>query len=120
LKNYYLPAARDFCRARRIKMEKAQVSLFVAQCAVALLLAAIWLALTKALPRLRRRVGFRYSIASALALLTCLVPIEGPNSPRFAAGALVVAILYIQWRRALRRYSMEADTIIRYEHPDLF
>lgn len=101
-------------------MEKAQVSMVVAQFAVALLSAAIWLMICKALPGLRRRISFRYGVASALALITCLLPLDAPLPFRLAASILVVAVLYIRWKHALRKYSMEADTIIRYEHPDLF
>lgn len=99
---------------------QVEIGMFVAQFALALLFAAVWLMICKALPGLRRKVGFRYGIASALALLACLPPFGGPLPYRFVAGILVVALLYLRWKHALRKYSMEADTIIRYEHPDLF
>jgi hypothetical protein len=101
-------------------MGETQVSAFIGQIVLALLLAVGWLVIAKVIPSLRRRIGVSYGIASAVALLACLVPFDGPTSTRFFASLFVVAILFVQSKRELRQRSMDTDTIISYGNHTLF
>jgi hypothetical protein len=95
-------------------MSAAHFDIFVGQFIWALVIANVCLLICNVVPRLRRKKGTSYSIASAFALGTCLIPFEGSFLSGFVASILAVAILYMQFKRALKQQSMEANTIISY------
>lgn len=99
-------------------MGEAQLTMFGEQFVVALLVAFGWLVICKAIRGLRRRPGFCYGIASALVLITCLA--HGLTAAGLVAGVIVLAILYFFYKRALRKHSFDAATIISYENHDIF
>jgi hypothetical protein len=75
-----------------------------------------------ALPGLRMRIGVSYSycIAAALALIAFLVRDGGPTLYGFVVSLVVIAILYINWKRSLKKHSMDANTIIGYDSNVIF
>lgn len=97
-------------------MSEMQIAMFAVQFGAALFFAVIWLIICKTIRSLRRRLGFSYGIASLIALLTCLVSVEGPTLSALIASFLVIVIIYWQWKRALKKQSFEAHTIISYEN----
>src|SRR4051794_13307732 len=98
-------------------MSAVEIGTFAWQFATTLVLCVGWLIIRGALPGLRMRIGVSYSycIAAALALIAFLVRAGGPTLYGFAASLLVVAVLYISWRRSLKKHSMDANTIIGYD-----
>jgi hypothetical protein len=103
-------------------MSAAEIGTFAWQFATTLLLCVGWLILRRVLPGLRMRIGvsFSYCIAAALALIAFLLRDGGPTLYGFAASLLVIAVLYINWRRSLKRHSMDANTIIGYDSNIIF
>jgi hypothetical protein len=103
-------------------MSAAEIGTFAWQFATTLLLCVGWLILRKALPGLRMRIGvsFSYCIAAALALIAFLARDGGPTLYGFGASLLVIAVLYIRWRRSLKKHSMDANTIIGYDSNVIF
>jgi hypothetical protein len=93
--------------------------MFVEQFAAALLIALVWLVACKVIRKLRRKPGLCYSIASAVALVTCLTMPNGLTPAGMVAGVGVLAILYLLYRRALKKHSFDAATIISYEKRDV-
>jgi hypothetical protein len=55
-----------------------------------------------------------------MVLITCLAQPKGLTPPGAIAAVIVLAILYGMYRRALRKQSFEASTIISYENHDIF
>jgi hypothetical protein len=109
----------ESAEAGRIKMGQAQLTIFIEQFAVAVLVSIVWLVTCKAIRSLRRKPGRSYSIASALVLSTCLALPNGLAPAGLVAGIIVLAILYIFYKRALRKQSFDAATIISYENHDI-
>jgi hypothetical protein len=102
----------------KIKMSEMEIAMFAMQFGTALFFAVAWLIICKTIRNLRRKLGFSYGGASLIALLTCLISVEGPTLSALIASFLVIVILYWQWKRALKKQSFEANTIISYEnHP---
>jgi hypothetical protein len=101
-------------------MGEAQLTIFGEQFVAALLAAVIWLVICRAIRSLRMRPGFSYTIASALVLATCLVLPNGLAPAGIVAAVIVLAILYLFYKRALRKHSFDAATIISYENHDIF
>jgi hypothetical protein len=101
-------------------MGEPQLVMLAEQLAVALLAPFAWLVICKTIRGLRRRVGFSYSIASLMVLITCLAQPKGLTPPGAIAAVIVLAVLYGMYRRALRKQSFEASTIISYENHDIF
>jgi hypothetical protein len=101
-------------------MGEAQLTMFGEQFAVALLAPFVWLLVCKAIRLLRRRPGFCYMIASALVLGSCLVLPNGLTPAGMIAGVIALAIIYFLYKRALRKHSFDAATIISYENHDIF
>lgn len=100
-------------------MAVIQVDMFLGQFALAALSAVIWLLVCHAIRALRRRKGLCYGIAGSIALLTCLLPVAPLSEltwSRFAASLAVAVMLYLHRRGALRKQSLETNTIISYEN----
>ncbi|OGB27751.1 MAG: hypothetical protein A3I66_07790 [Burkholderiales bacterium RIFCSPLOWO2_02_FULL_57_36] len=98
-------------------MEGSQLWAFAAQFVVTLSLSIGWLIICRILRSMRVgiRVTLAYSIAGALALLGGLFSPDGPTLSGFVASLLVMAILYLRWKRSLKMQSLDARTIIGFE-----
>jgi hypothetical protein len=73
--------------------------------AVSLLLASVWLIVSRAIPPLRARPAFTYGIAVALAFVPPFVAPDGPDEVNLFAALLCSAILHWQYRRARAKIS---------------
>lgn len=73
----------------------------IGQFVMFLLVAAIWLIITKLIPPLRRRPGISYGVAMVLVVLLALTQIGLSPSLAFTALAAVIceALLFWQYRR---------------------
>jgi hypothetical protein len=94
------------------------VGLFFWQLALAILPASAWLIICRLIPTLRRRVGMSYCIAAVLIAMTFFFTRNGLTFIGLLAVAISFVILGIRWRRALKRRSLEVNTIISYEDID--
>lgn len=101
-------------------MGEGQFALFGEHLAAALLAAFVWLFVCRMVWVLRRRPGVSYLIASLLVVLSCSALSNGLTPAGLTACVIVLAILYVFYKRALRRRSFEASTIISYESHDIF
>jgi hypothetical protein len=100
-------------------MSNPQMSLFLGQFIFALLLSGAGIIICSASPYLYRRKGFIHGIAALLALISAFIPVaplHGPFLLRLFASLLMVALLVLYRRNLLRAQSLEAHTIISYEH----
>lgn len=98
-------------------MEVGQIWAFGIQLVVTLSLSIGWLVFCRILRSVRVRIGvtLAYLIAAAAALLTCILYIGGPTWYGLVASLLVMAFLYLRWRRSLIMQSLHAGTIIGFE-----
>ena len=98
-------------------MEGSQIGAFAAQFIIALSLAIGWLIMRRVLPGLRMRIGvtMAYWIAATVALGSCFLPAGSPSLSGFVASLVVVALMYSQWKRSLKKHSLDANTIISYD-----
>lgn len=98
-------------------MEVGQIWAFGMQLAITLLLSVGWLVFCRMLRSIRVRIGvtLAYLIAAATALLTCILYNGGPTWHGFVASLLVMAFLYLRWKRSLTMQSLHAGTIIGFE-----
>jgi hypothetical protein len=101
-------------------MAAAQIGVFIWQLALALLPAWAWLVICRLMRSLRKRVGFSYFIAAVLVLLSSLLTHNGLTLPGMLAGFVAAIVLYVQWKKALKNRSLEANTIIGYHNDDIF
>ncbi|WP_019141649.1 hypothetical protein [Noviherbaspirillum massiliense] len=90
------------------------------QFGMALLPVIVWLLGFRIIPGLRTRLGLAHAIAGVIAVIACLAFIGEPIYIRLAISLFVLAIVYRLWKRTLRRRSMEANTIIRFENRKYF
>jgi chromate transport protein ChrA len=100
----------------RIKMGEAHLSMFIEQFAAALVVAVVWLVIWKLIPRLRGRTGTSYLGAAVLAVAACLAVSGGVTPIALISAVIVLAILYMLYKRALKKRSFDAATIISYEN----
>jgi uncharacterized membrane protein len=91
------------------------LSMLIEQFAAALFAAVAWLVVCKLMPRLRRKTRVLYLSAAVLAVAACLAVSGGVTPTASIAAVIVFAILYILYKRALKRRSFDAATIISYE-----
>ena len=98
-------------------MEVGQIWAFGIQLAVTLSLSVGWLVVCRMLRNIHVRIGVTpaYLIAAATALLTCILYNGGPTWYGFVASLLVMAFLYLRWRRSLKMQCLHAGTIIGFE-----
>lgn len=82
-------------------MSAAMTGYVIGQFVVFLLVAAIWLIITKFIPPLRRRLGVSYGVAMALVVLLALTQIGVSQSLAFTLVAAIIceALLFWQYRR---------------------
>jgi hypothetical protein len=97
-------------------MGQAHLSIFIEQFAAALVIAVVWLVICKLVPRLRRRTGSAYLAAAMLAVAACLAVSGGVTPIALVAAVAVLTILYLLYKRALKKRSFDAATIISYEN----
>lgn len=98
-------------------MEVDQIWAFGAQLAITLSLSVGWLFVCRMLRNsfIRIRVTLAYLIAGAVALLTCILYGDGPTWAGLVASLLVMAFLYLRWKRSLTMQSLNTGTIIGFE-----
>lgn len=98
-------------------MEVGQIWTFGIQLAVTLLLSVGWLVFCRMLRSIRVKIGvtLSYLIAAAIALLGFLLATSGPTLYGFIASLVVIAILYVRWKRSLKKQCLDAGTIIGFE-----
>jgi hypothetical protein len=101
-------------------MGEMHVVLFGEQLAAALFVAFAWLAICRRIRVLRGRPRVSYLIASLLVVAACGTLPDGLTPAGLAAGVIVLTILYLLYKRALRRRSFEAATIISYENRNVY
>jgi hypothetical protein len=99
-------------------MQLAQIGLFAWQFALAILPSSAWLIVCRLVPALRRRVNTSYTIAILIVVLSCVFTHSGLTPIGISAGALTLIILITRWHQALKRRSMETNTIISFHHHD--
>ena len=98
-------------------MEVGQIWAFGVQLAITLSLSVGWLVFCRILRSLRLtiRVTLAYLIAAAAALLTWVLYADGPTWSGLVASLLVMAFLYLRWKRSLTMQSLNTGTIIGFE-----
>ena len=84
------------------------IGYFIGQFASFLILAAIWLIITKLIPPLRRRPSISYGVAMALVALLALTQIGVSSS---LAAVLCEGLLFWQYRRALAKQAKQAISV---------
>jgi hypothetical protein len=92
-------------------MNPAIFGYFVGQFVGSLLLAVIWLLISKAIPPLRREPAITYSIAVVFGFVPVLVTLDEPSYSGFLAALLCAALLFWQYKRAKAKLrAAAADT----------
>ena len=78
----------------------AMVGMFIGAFFVSLLVAVVWLIITKVIPPLNRRPELSYPIAMGLAVAIQLISINGPTLHGMLGALACCALLYVQFKRA--------------------
>lgn len=94
-------------------MSAGMVGYVIGQFVMFLLVAAIWLIITKLIPPLRRRPGISYGVAMVLVVLLALTQIGVSSSLALTAVAVVVceALLFWQYRRDRAKQAKQAPAV---------
>jgi hypothetical protein len=98
-------------------MEDGQLWAFAVQFIVTLSLSIGWLFICRMLRNFRVKIGvtFAYLVAAAAAVLACLLPSDAPTWSGLLASLLVLSLLYLRWKRALKKQCLEGGTIVGFE-----
>lgn len=87
----------------------AGLGMFIGALLVSLLVAVVWLIITKLIPPLKRNPKVAYGIAMALAVAIQLVQISGLSVPGLLAALACCGVLFLQMKRALARQTAAND-----------
>ncbi len=100
-------------------MEIDQIGAYAIQFVVTLSLSIGWLIICRLLRSVRVRIAVTpaYQVAAAIALLGPLISGGGPTWPGLITSLLVMALLYLGWKRSLTKQCMDTDTIIGFDTP---
>jgi hypothetical protein len=98
-------------------MDDGQLWTFAVQFVVTLSISMGWLVVSRVLRSLRVKIGvtFAYLVAAALALLACTLPSDAPTWSGLIASSLVMTLLYLRWKRSLKKQSLDTGTIVGFE-----
>lgn len=98
-------------------MDIDQIGAYAVQFVVTLSLSIGWLIICRLLRGVRVRIGLTpaYQVAAAIALLGALTFDGDPAWPGLIASLLVMALLYLRWKRSLTKQSLDTGTIIGFD-----
>jgi hypothetical protein len=87
----------------------AGIGMFIGAFVVSLLVAVVWLIVSKLIPPLKRNPKAAYGTAMALAVAVQLIKIDGVSVPGLLGALACCGLLFLQMKRALARQAAAKD-----------